>query len=287
MNVDLKKLGESLKEVFLNQEKFEMDLVIKEFNGADFLFFYIYESQDDASPIFYFILSPWDAKSKVAPQGAQVFKGGKLIFQTDYTEYVKIRTGLMDAFALQAIGKDPSNARILYIGAGGVAGWSLRALKTYFPKITNIDYKNETNGQLIFEEIGKEIGVKTKFIDKPDFGEYDYIFMHTNSREPVLLEDDVQKLKDGAFISIFSDKNEAVLDVYKDATILVNWLDSFEKESDLIEGKSKGIIDPTQAITIRHLLEGGTLPTKHHIVFRSGGTPMQNVAMLKYLMMKE
>lgn len=52
MNIDLKALGARLKEVLLNQEKYVMDLVIKEFEGADFLFFYVYEPHEDKPPTY-------------------------------------------------------------------------------------------------------------------------------------------------------------------------------------------------------------------------------------------
>lgn len=283
-HIDLKALGERLKDVFLNQDKYQMDLVIKEFDGADFLFFYIYEAHDDAPPTFYFITSPWDQKSGAAPQGAQVFDNGKLVLQMDYTEYVKVRTGLMDAFALDALKKSPAGKRILYIGSGGVAAWSLRALKAYFPDVESVDYKGASGKKESFEKLASDIGVLAKYAAEPDISAYDFIFMHTNSREPVLLEADVAKLKEGAFVSLYSDKKEAALEVYKDAAVLVNWPDSFTKETDLIEGKDTGVIDPEQAVTMLQVLEGKTMEEKHHTVFRSGGTPMQNIATLKYLM---
>ena len=286
MNIDLKKLGTQLKDIFLTQEKYQMDLIIKEFDGADFLFFYIHEPHADAPPTFYFIVGPWDATSKAAPQGAQVFDNGKLVLQIDYTEYVKVRTGLMDAFALEALKKDPTRKSILYLGAGGVAGWSLRALKAYFPGVDTVHYKNISGGKQYFESIAGEVGVRSEYVAIPDISTYDYIFMHTSSREPVFLTPDVKNMKEGAFISLYSDKKEAVLDVYKDATVLVNWKNSFEKEVDLIEAKESGLVDPESATIMRQILEGRTMEEKHHTVFRSGGTPMQNIAMLKYLMAK-
>jgi len=284
MNIDLKTLGANLKQVLLNQDKYVMDLVIKEFDGADFLFFYIYEPHEDRPPTYYFVVSPWDAKSKAAPQGAQVFDDGKLILQLDYTEYVRVRTGLMDAFALDALKRDPAGKRILYIGAGVVAEWSIRALKAYFPGVTSVDYKNTSDGKPAFESTAKGISVQAKYVEAPDIASYDYIFMHTSSREPVLLENDIAKLKEGAFISLFSDKNEAALEIYNDAAILVNWTNSFERESDLIQAKEQALIMPEEAVTMKEVFEGASLPRRHHTVFRSGGTPMQNVAMLQYLM---
>jgi len=167
MDIDLKSLGAGLREVFLTQERYQMDLIIKEFDGADFLFFYIHEPHEGKPPTFYFIVSPYDARSKAAPQGAQVFDGGTLVFQTDYTEYVKVRTGLMDAFALDALKSDPAGKNILYIGAGGVAEWSLRALKAYFPQVDIVQYKNASGGKSSFEAVASQVGVHAEYIETP------------------------------------------------------------------------------------------------------------------------
>lgn len=283
MHIDLLDLGERLANVLKEQERYQMDLVIKEFDGADFLFFYVLEPHTDQPPTFYFITSPWDAKSNAAPQGAQVFSGGSLVLQLDYTEYVKVRTGLMDACALRALGRDPSKGRVLYIGAGGVAEWSLRALKAYFPNVQHVQYTNRSGVKESFEQASAACGVVAEYVAQPDIASYEYIFMHTSSRVPVLLAADCARIAEGAVISIFSDKHEAALEVYERAALLVNWQQSFTKEADLIQAVAEHRIDPTQARTMRDILDGAALPAAHHTVFRSGGTPMQNIAMLQYI----
>lgn len=284
INIDLKALGAKLTEVLLHQERYQMDLIIKDFNGDDFLFFYIYEARQGAAPRFYFIVSPYDQITKAAPQGAQVFEDGKLVLQLDYTEYVKVRTGLMDAFALSTLHHDPTNKKILYVGAGGVSEWSLRALKAYFPNVTAVDYKNASGGKASFELLGKSLGVATTYVNTPDIASYDYIFMHTNSRVPVLSPEQVAQIKKGAFVSIYSDKTEAATEIYKNAAVLLNWQNSFKKEEDLIEANKQGFVDESKVAIMGSLLKGQSMPIADRIVFRSGGTPMQNIAVLQLLL---
>lgn len=284
INIELKALGAKLTEVLLHQERYQMDLIVKEFDGDDFLFFYIYEKRQGSSPRFYFIVSPYDQVTKAAPQGAQVFDNGKLVLQLDYTEYVKVRTGLMDAFALSALGQDPTGKKILYMGAGGVSEWSLRALKAYFPNVTSVDYKNASGGKASFESLGKSLGITTTYVDTPDIALYDYIFMHTSARTPIINAEQVAQIKKGAFISIYSDKTEVAIEVYKDAAVLLNWQNSFKKEEDLVAANEKGFVDESKVAIMHSLLDNHAIPEGHHIVFRSGGTPMQNIAVLQLLL---
>jgi len=287
LDIDIKKLTELVKDTFLNQDKYKMDLMIKEFDGADFFFFYIFEARGEEAPRFYFITSPYDDISKGAPQGAQVFDGGELVLQLDYTEYVKVRTGLMDALALDALSKDPSGKKVLYIGAGGVAEWSLRALKAYYPSLNSVDYTNTSGGKEVFEQVGQEVGVETVYQAAPDLGSYDFILMHTNAHEPVLQASDIKNLKSDVFISLYGDKREADIEVYKDATVVINWAESFEKQGDLVEAVKAGLVEVDEATVLTDLLNSDkNIETKGKVVYRSGGTPMQNIAVLKYLMNK-
>ncbi len=95
---------------FIHQDKFSGHKKVVEFYDEKNIFqwdvynFYIRELLSDGSPQYYTITSPYDVTWQSAPQQAMVFHGEKLIFSTDFTEAVKIRTGCMDTLFLQALG---------------------------------------------------------------------------------------------------------------------------------------------------------------------------------------
>ena len=103
-NIDLKVLANEIEKNFVEQDKYVFEKKVTEFKVedafvGDIINFLMFDGSTNP-PTFYEVSTPFDLVSKKAPQHALVFRDGKCTFQTDYTDYAAMRTGLMDALTL-------------------------------------------------------------------------------------------------------------------------------------------------------------------------------------------
>lgn len=289
---DLQELLSYLKMYFSNSDSLSVYRDIHEhtdvqgnFAGDD----HVFSIFDKLSSDFYFVVSPYDEKSKRAAQHALVFSGGTLKKQFDFTDYANMRTGAMDTLLLQALGVEALRAKVLLFGTGGIARWSVRFLKAQYPDLSQIEYINRTvTPDADFEAFGKEHGVTLKVTDKSQLREYGYIFCHTSASSPVLLSEDESSLRKDVVITSYLTSNtfEEIQDSYWDTTkntVVLSWDKEISNSKDLQRAQKSMILDPLRTVTLTDLLKSNTKTLDGRIVFRSAGTPIQNAALIKYL----
>ncbi|HYK08698.1 MAG TPA: hypothetical protein VEW42_04335 [Candidatus Eisenbacteria bacterium] len=294
------QLGEKIKEIFISQEKYKFAKHIQEFvEGETFLgdywTFYMFEPFGEKPPIMYSVLTPYDMVAKKAPEQALVFQDGKVILNIDCLEYVNMRTGIMDSLILKHMGVDSmKDKKILYFGTGNVAKMSLKALKEYFPHVEEVSVINKRGEDADFTLLGKELGVSLIFTSKESLGDFDYIFCHTSTGTGnVLLKEDVDRIKKGAVITTFvSDPGDTELaeEFYntEKANIIIDWDESIDGTKELKSTIEKGSAVREKLTTLEKLFSGkySPNPLAQYSVYRSTGTPMQNLAFLKLLLEK-
>lgn len=294
------QLGEKIKEIFLTQSKYKFAKHIQEFfDGDTFLgdywTFYMFEPLKDKPPIMYSVLTPYDMVAKKAPEQALVFCDGKVILNRDFTDDNYMRTGIMDALVLKSLGINTvDDKKILYFGTGNVAKMSLKALKIYFPEVREISVINKRGDDADFVALGKEQGVTVIFTSKDILNQFDVIFCHTPSGAGnILTKDDKNKIKKGAVITTFvSTPGNAELaeELYntEKADIVIDWEESIDGTKELKSSVEKGIAVKEKLITLEKLFSGdfSKNPNAEYTLYRSTGTPMQNLASLKLILGK-
>ncbi len=292
-------LAKSIKNIFLNQEKFIFDKYVPEFTWEGKFFGYYYNSimiepLGDKPPIFYHSLSPFDIVSHKAPDQAVVFQDGKVLLNIDFANYVNQRTGIMDALLLQTLGiKTLTKKNILFIGTGKVATCSLTSLKALYPDMELAYFLNSRGHAEEFVTVGKEVGVEIKEGNLSDINVYDFIFCHADPKEIILTTDMKKQIKKGAVITSFitTAGQAEVADDYFDtenANVIIDWDKTLETGADIKRLVEKGILPADKMIRLKDLFAEKTKlnSNAHYTLYRSHGTPMQNLAMLKLLLEK-
>ena len=122
----------SLKQTFINQDKYFFDKHVPEFK-KDGVFLGDYFSQlavepfEAKAPRFYHIFSPFDVISNKAPQHAVVFEAGDILLNIDFDQYVSMRTAAMSVVVLKALGYENLDGKnVLLFGSGRIATQSAR-----------------------------------------------------------------------------------------------------------------------------------------------------------------
>lgn len=290
-----KQLGEKIKEMYINQDKYRLVRDLQEFKDGekylgDFLTYIIFEELGEKAPRFYSISGPYDTISNKAPQQALVFEDGNLLLNIDYTTFADIRTGVMDPILLESLGYTSiEGKKILYLGTGKVATESLKALKEYFPEITSVDYINKSGEPKLFGEAAHLLGISLAKSSLDNISEYDFIFCHTAASQPVLTKQYLENIKKGAIITTFVGPETEVADEFFDTThaaIVTDWAESLTSGKDLRQALEKGYLDKKQIIFLKDLFERNkqTDRSSHYTLYRSTGTPIQNLAVLKLLL---
>jgi ornithine cyclodeaminase/alanine dehydrogenase-like protein (mu-crystallin family) len=293
--MDTKKINQvltNIQNVFIHEDQYELRKSIEEFQDSDKKFLgdfvsFLMVDKNTNPPTFYLVASPFDLISKKDPQHALVWQGGKLLLNTDYTDYAAMRTGAMDSIALKASGIEKlSLKKVLLFGTGRTARWSLRILKTAFKDLKEIDYINSTNTKSEeFESFSNELGVIAKVGEKEKLVEYDIIICHTNAKAPILSKDDIKRIKKTAIITTFigsTEHGEVADEFYNgNANIVLDWDKNFKIAKDLVRSKisEKNIIYLKDLLTKSKSLSS----EKKYTIFRFVGTPMQNLGVLQAL----
>lgn len=279
-------------DAFVHQDRFSWHKKVVEFFDKDNKFqwdiynFYIREVLADGSPQYYTITSPYDVTWEWAPQQALVFCDEKLTFSAEFSEAVKIRTGCMDALFLQALGiTSLSDKKILIVWSGGTARYSYLFLKDSFSDLWVVDYTNRSWKNIEFESLGD-----LNYIPTLDMSQYDIILLHAHVDEPYLRSEYRGQIKDGAIIISYGGKTPE-RDISQafftsDDTVIVDMYANRENLKPLKTAIESWSIRQEDLIDLGKLLSGEQKieKRKNLTVCISGGTHIQNIAMLKYMM---
>lgn len=296
MSITSSDLLINLKSVFLDQDKYYFDKHVPEFmHNGDFLgdcySMIMVEPKATNPPRFFHTFSPFDVISSKAPDRALVYENGNLLLDIDFAKYIAMRTGAMDTLVLQGIGAETlKNKNILYIGSGKIAHASLEVLKNHFGDVLQIDCINNSGDFTDLSNVSHSLGIVINKGDLKNIEKYDYIFCHTNTKEPILTKDLLSKIKHGAVITttISSTEHGEVTDEYfdtKNANVICDWQQTLIEAKDINRSIENGLIQKEEVVLLKTLLSNPTILslTKNYTIYRSTGTPLQNLAVLQLL----
>ena len=170
-------------------------------------------------------------------------KDGK--FLAEFDSYVSKRTAAMSAVVLQAIGTvNLADKKVLLFGSGKIATESAKILASELG-LPNIDVITRSGDLTRIKAATSESNLVINAGDINNIGQYDIIIAHTQTTEPLFSREQLANIKQGAFLASFDEQDLIYL-------------------KDLFTGKT---IDQN----------------KRYTVYRSTGTPIQNLAALKLL----
>lgn len=295
-NIDLKTLGESIKKVFLEQDRYVFEKKVTEFAvdgkfAGDIINFLMFDPST-TPPTFYEVSTPFDLISKKAPQHALVYRDGKCIFQTDYTEYAAMRTGLMDGLVLSHTHKNRlADMKILLFGSGKTATWAMRGLVALTPEIKRVDYVSLNGRKIEFEEIGKEAGIELRYLKnwRTELPNYDIVLCHTRADSPILTKEDIPHIKSEAQIHSYitsTEHGELADEFYTNTINLVSdWPKILDYNKILMRVVANHQVDPDEIQYLRELFDEkyAAKASAPYTIFQFGGTPIQNLAVLQLL----
>ncbi|MGI8419551.1 MAG: hypothetical protein ACR2LN_02805 [Candidatus Levyibacteriota bacterium] len=299
MNLDYKDLTEQIRKVFIEKDSYLFDKYTPEFfvKGkllGDCYTLIMVEPRDMKPPLFYHTFSPFDVISHKAPDHALVFEDGNLILNTPFTDYITQRTGVMDAAILKALGiPSLTNKKILFIGTGKHAQASLRAIKRVYPELNAVACVNKNGDITTFMQRAKENGIEMERGNLANVGDYDYIFCHATANEPILNAASRKHIKKGAILTSYATETYWELDnSYYDtgeAQVIIDWEQSLKSAKDLSQAIRSNLADPEEIITFHELLTNKkpVNPKANYTLFRSSGTPLQNLAALQLLLKED
>jgi hypothetical protein len=275
-SLSYKDLAVSIKNVFLNSS-ISFDKRITKYSNeqnnyiADQIWFNAAEEIDGKPPIVYSVVTPWDPISNTAPQHAIVFQGGEVIINTDFTHYANQRTAIMGPIVLGKVELEQKN--ILIYGCGNIARCSVAALAELHD-VGSVTYTNRRGrSSKEFEEFCSSTGVEAVFSAEPELSRYNVVLLHTDSDSPIFTKQMALKLSKPAIVACF--KDEELDPDLKNAT--VNQFQLRNLESDLEK------LDQRNSISLQRLFDSDEQLEHDFIVYVSGGTTQQNVAVLKVL----
>jgi ornithine cyclodeaminase/alanine dehydrogenase-like protein (mu-crystallin family) len=282
----------SLNQTFVNQDDYFFDKHVPEFKkGTTFLGDYFnqlaFEPLGNKPPRFYHTFSPFDVVSNKAPHHAVVFEGGKLLLNIDFDEYVTMRTAAMTAVVLKALGNETlQDMKVLLFGAGKIATQSVKILASELG-LRSIDIVTRSGDLSGIKADVDNILINNGSTD--NIGQYDVIICHTQAASPVISKDQLNNIKKGAFLASFissTEYGEFPDEVYDDlrANIVTDWQQTLLGAKDLKRAVDSHLSEEADLIYVKDLLSGRQVDQgKQYTVYRSTGTPIQNLAVLKLL----
>ena len=280
-----------IRDAFLHQDTFIGHKKVIEFFDAneefqgDIYNFYIREVLEHGRPRYYTITSPFDLSWKWAPQQWLVFEWGKLVFSTDFSQAVDVRTGAMDALFIESLGIDSlKGKKILIVGSGGTARYSYSFLRDTFADIETVHYTNRSWVSVEFEKLWN-----LEYHAIPKLSGYDMIFLHANVSEPYLQSEHREILKKWVIVTSYGGKTperDIVPEFFtSENRVVVDMTANIENLNPLKNAIEKGYIQKDEIIDFWVQLSHSIYrhdPLKNTL-FISWGTPIQNIAMMKYL----
>lgn len=288
------ELLKSIKQTFIDQDQYFFDKHVPEFaiDGkflGDYFNQIAVEPRGDRPPRFYHTFSPFDVISNKAPHYAVVFEAGEQLLNIEFDEYVSKRTAAMSTIVLQALGVDSlADKRVLLFGSGKIATESAKILASELglAKLDVITRSGDlTNIKTATSE--SKLSISAGSID--NIGQYDVIIAHTQSTEPLFSSEQLANIKQGAFLASFissAEHGEFPDEVYDkaNANIITDWQQTLAGAKDLKRALDMHQFDEHDLVYLKDLFTGKAIDQgKHYTVYRSTGTPIQNLAVLKLL----
>ncbi len=283
------KLITSLQNTFINQDDFFFDKHVPEFK-KDGNFFGDYFNQIAVEPLgekpprFYHTFSPFDVVSNKAPHYAAVFENGERILDIEFDGYVSMRTAAMNTVVLKGLGiTSLADKKVLVFGAGKIATQALKILASELA-LSKVDVITKSGDLTKIANAVDGVAIEPGNID--DIAEYDVIICHTQSAEPVFSEEYIERIKKGAVLTSFISSTEhgefpdTIYDQSR-ANVITDWDKTILGAKDLQRAQNKGLLG--EVIYIKDLLLGKEIDNKQYTIYRSTGTPIQNLAILKEL----
>lgn len=292
--LDFIDLGNYIKDVFLNKERYQVNKNVPTFYKegkyvGDFFNFTMLELAGNGKPpIFYHNYSPYDVISSKTTDYAAIFQNGERLADFKFDPYLVQRTAVMTSLIVKSLNLDISDKKILFIGTGRIAQKDLESLKVYFPKLKQVYFLNNSGrSSEAFTSLAGSMNIKALSAKLKDISEFDLIICHTNSKTPVITDDLISSIKRGALITSFSSEDftelsSGVFDGTK-ADIIVDWSQTIDEVPELKEAIQIGICQKDDIIYLKDLFLDKKHPRKdkQYSVYRSHGTPMQNLAAMK------
>jgi ornithine cyclodeaminase/mu-crystallin family protein len=282
----------SINKTFVKQDEYLFDKHVPEFiKEGKFLGDYFnqiaVEPLGDKPPRFYHTFSPFDVISNKAPDHAVVFENGKLLLDTDFGEYTAMRTAAMSAVILKALNYETlQDKKVLLFGSGRIATQSVNILVSELA-LKSIDIITRSGDLSAIRAKTGHVVINEGSID--DIGRYDVIICHTQAASPVILKEQLKDIKKGAVLASFISSTEhgefpdEIYDSSK-ANIITDWQQTLQGAKDLKRAVDSHLLDEVDLIYIKDLLTNSRIDeNKQYSVYRSTGTPIQNLAILKLL----
>ncbi|MBP7846395.1 MAG: hypothetical protein KA007_03060 [Candidatus Pacebacteria bacterium] len=291
--MEYSKLINKLQEVFLKQADYFFDKHVPEFiKDGNFLGDYFnqiaVEPLGEKPPRFYHTFSPFDVISNKSPHYAVVFENGEQLLNIEFDRYVSMRTAAMNAVLLKVLGiNDLSKKKVLIFGSGKIATEAVKILASEF-SLKEIDVISKSGDLTKLTNSIKNVSIKSGNVD--NLSGYDLIICHTKTEKPLISEKNIQNIKHGAILTSFissTEHGEFAEEIYDEtrANIITDWDKTILGAKDLQRAQEKGLfIEP---MYLQDLLNKQTIDNnKQYTVYRSTGTPIQNLAVLKLLLEK-
>jgi ornithine cyclodeaminase/alanine dehydrogenase-like protein (mu-crystallin family) len=196
----------------------------------------------------------------------------------------------MSSLVLQGIGvTELGSKKVVYIGTGNIAQRDIAALKANFPDLKAVSYINTGNEPVEFVREATKLQVEVNRTSLDDIAEFDIIICHTNAKAAVLTSDIKKDIKQGAVITTFAseDCSEVASDFFdtSQATVIIDWEQTTREAVELKTAVEQGLADTAALVSMKTLLEKGVSSNdKHYTIYRSHGTPIQNLAALQLLL---
>lgn len=293
--MDYTKLLEKIKDSFIRQEEYFFDKHVPEFNKDD-KFFADYFNQiaveplGDKPPRFYHTFSPFDVVSNKAPHYAVVFEAGKKILDIEFDKYVSMRTAVMSVLVLKSIGtKSLKDKKVLIFGSGKIATESVKILNSVLG-LSKVNIISRSGDLSKIKSVTSDLNILIEVGDISKIEQFDVIIAHTQTAKPLLTTEDLSRLKKGAILASFissTEHGEFVDEVYDTdkANIITDWPQTLTGAKDLNRAIKSGICNKKEVLQLKEFLLGVKLnKDKQYTVYRSTGTPIQNLAILKALL---
>lgn len=297
VKLDESKIVEKITQLFVNQDKYLFDKHVHEYKVkgkflGDFFSQLAVEPRGEKAPIFFYTYSPFDVISNKAPHRAAVFVEGNMLLETDFDPYTALRTAAMSVVVMRALTiSSTSNKKILLFGAGNIATKSLRFLKAFYPELTEVSCISKSGNLEKITIEAMKLGINLVAGKMTDISDYDVIICHTQAEVPVLTEEQRSSIKKGALITSFISSTEhgELADSYFDssrANIICDWEMTLKGAKEVARSITAGKLHENSVIMLKDFLNGDKMidPIKDYTIYRSTGTPIQNMAILQLLL---
>ncbi len=292
--MDYTKLVTSLREAFIEQDAYFFDKHVPEFvkDGVflgDYFNTIAVEPLGDKPPRFYHVYSPFDVISNKAPTYASVFENGELLLHMDFEEQIVMRTAAMNLVLLKGLGIESlASKNVLLFGSGKVATQTVQML-TLELGLKTVDVMSKSGDLNKIKTATEKSGVAIQSGSIERFSEYDVIICHTQSAEPVIRKEDLVKIKQGAILASFissTNHGEFPDELFHSAkaNIITDWPQTIVGAKDLQRARDNHLFAESDLLYMKDILTGKRIDeSKQYTVYRSTGTPIQNLAALKLL----